>query len=753
MDPHLRLLPRRRQGRRRGRARRAEYADGRGHHRITHSLRCIGISPWGYVQNRADLTADDGLGSWPATYHVDPVIRHGKPVSLDPNHTHFILVDDGFRNKFRPQVADFRARLERHIAAPAVSGPSGDCSDGGLGIPVVVVLVEGGLDSIDFAYESLRRRVPVVPCQGTGRAADILAYAANHHVSVYDDEGRLSSQRILPDAQRVVLLEKLRAAYGKTLKSSSRLKDEKFDDRIQLISKCCQDEDLITVFDINRDTDLDLAILSALLKGRGASRLDQLRLSLKWNRADVAEEKIFTDSAVWEWGQLDEVMLEALANNRTEFVRLLLQHGVVMRDFLTVRRLRLLYNYAGRGSFLRRLLATTSGGQARFLLHHVKALLERLLERSVEEVYSLDVDEEDKVNGEPLLVTQQFDDFFSPISEARFQKPFKELFLWAVLMNRPRMARFFWERGDSPVIGGLVATKVYDSLARLIADDSSDLCKAFQTQKSEFEALSMRVLEQAFNVDPEKALLILEQPQPHWGKVSSLQMAAAASDKRFLATPASQTSIDQTWKRGLAASGVDIVAALLCPILILTRLQFDPASIGVDRAELSIAQKLRIFYTSPITKFTSFTLAYIVFLALYTYFVLFDLHKAWPTTEIVIHVWVSTLFIGILRDVCFLSNHFHCDLQFRPIFQNVLDYLMIPAEHRQKWQFFHHLREANVWLQIEYMGICIHFIGFILRLLKEYVPEDGLVAACLSVSIIFFKVSHFQLLESYSASA
>ncbi len=53
---------------------------------------------------------------------------------------------------------------------------------GGLGIPVIVVLVEGGLDAIDFAYESLKCRIPVVICQGTGRAADIISYAFNNHV-------------------------------------------------------------------------------------------------------------------------------------------------------------------------------------------------------------------------------------------------------------------------------------------------------------------------------------------------------------------------------------------------------------------------------------------------------------------------------------------------------------------------------------------------------------------------------------------
>lgn len=52
--------------------------------------------------------------------------------------------------------------------------------DGGLGIPVVLVVVEGGTDAIADAKCSLEHRIPVVVCSGTGRAADILAYAYSH---------------------------------------------------------------------------------------------------------------------------------------------------------------------------------------------------------------------------------------------------------------------------------------------------------------------------------------------------------------------------------------------------------------------------------------------------------------------------------------------------------------------------------------------------------------------------------------------
>ena len=55
--------------------------------------------------------------------------------------------------------------------------------DTGLGIPVVLVVVEGGYDAILDCRKSLSQKIPVVICEGTGRAADIIAYAYTHYVT------------------------------------------------------------------------------------------------------------------------------------------------------------------------------------------------------------------------------------------------------------------------------------------------------------------------------------------------------------------------------------------------------------------------------------------------------------------------------------------------------------------------------------------------------------------------------------------
>ena len=55
-------------------------------------------------------------GCYPASYRVEHLFQRGKPVSLNPDHTHFLLVDDGTQGQCRGMEVKFRAQLERVIA-------------------------------------------------------------------------------------------------------------------------------------------------------------------------------------------------------------------------------------------------------------------------------------------------------------------------------------------------------------------------------------------------------------------------------------------------------------------------------------------------------------------------------------------------------------------------------------------------------------------------------------------------------------
>ena len=72
----------------------------------------IGIATWGCVSNKDALV--DPKGCWPAEYRHDSAnVRKQSP--LDPNHSHFILVDNGTQHQFAVEIP-FRASLESKIA-------------------------------------------------------------------------------------------------------------------------------------------------------------------------------------------------------------------------------------------------------------------------------------------------------------------------------------------------------------------------------------------------------------------------------------------------------------------------------------------------------------------------------------------------------------------------------------------------------------------------------------------------------------
>ena len=70
-------------------------------------------------------------------------------------------MDNGHRYTFKG-VGEFIGRFERMLSAPAPSG---------LGIPVVNLVVEGGIGALSEVREFLQRRQMVVIVEGTGRMA------------------------------------------------------------------------------------------------------------------------------------------------------------------------------------------------------------------------------------------------------------------------------------------------------------------------------------------------------------------------------------------------------------------------------------------------------------------------------------------------------------------------------------------------------------------------------------------------------
>ncbi|TMS03853.1 Transient receptor potential cation channel subfamily M member 3 [Larimichthys crocea] len=278
----------------------------------------IGIAPWGIVENQEDLVGKDV---------VRPYQTMSNPMSkltvLNSLHSHFILADNGTTGKYGAEVK-LRRQLEKHISLQKINTRIGQ------GVPVVALIVEGGPNVISIVLEYLRDTppVPVVVCDGSGRASDILAFGHK-----YSEEGGIINESLRD--QLLVTIQKT-FTYSRTQAQHLFI----------ILMECMKKKELITVFRMGSEghQDIDLAILTALLKGANASAPDQLSLALAWNRVDIARSQIFIYGQQWPVGSLEQAMLDALVLDRVDFVKLLIENGVSMHRFLTLSRLEELYN-------------------------------------------------------------------------------------------------------------------------------------------------------------------------------------------------------------------------------------------------------------------------------------------------------------------------------------------------------------------------------------------------------------------------
>ncbi|XP_009702983.1 PREDICTED: transient receptor potential cation channel subfamily M member 6-like, partial [Cariama cristata] len=234
----------------------------------------VGIPPWGIIENQRDLIGKDVVCLYQTL---------GNPLSklstLNSMHSHFLMADDGTVGKYGNEMM-LRRNLEKYISLQKIHTRMGQ------GVPIVGLLVEGGPNVILMVWEYVRASpaVPVVVYEGTGRAADILAFTHKH----MGDTGELR-----PQVKEEVLVM-IQNTFSLGQKQSSHL--------FHILMECMEHREFITIFDAESEDqqDIDLAILTALLKGTNMSASDQLDLALAWNRLDIAKKHILVYGQHWK---------------------------------------------------------------------------------------------------------------------------------------------------------------------------------------------------------------------------------------------------------------------------------------------------------------------------------------------------------------------------------------------------------------------------------------------------------------------
>uniref|UniRef100_A0A3Q3E2Q3 non-specific serine/threonine protein kinase n=1 Tax=Labrus bergylta TaxID=56723 RepID=A0A3Q3E2Q3_9LABR len=576
--------------------------------RSSKKICTIGIAPWGVIENRNDLIGRDIVAPYQTL--LNPL---SKLNVLNNLHSHFLLVDDGTVGKYGAEV-NLRRDLEKHINLQRIHARIGQ------GVPVVALIFEGGPNVILTVLEYLQESppVPVVVCEGTGRAADILAYV---HKQTEEGGG-------LPDGVETDILATIKKTFNFSHSDAIHL--------FQTLMECMKSKELITVFHISSEEhqDIDVAILRALLQGTNATAFDQLVLTLAWDRVDIAKNHVFVYGQQLLVSSLEQAMLDALVMDRVDFVKLLIENGVSMHRFLTINRLEELYNMKQppnnptllhlvrdvkqshlppnykitlidvglvieylmggtyRCNYTRkrfRIIYNNLHGSNRRSGRHTAGPGSHL--RKSHESFSMQADKKEKTRHNHFIKTAQpykpkstqeqnkkrskeeIVDIDDPETR-RFPYPFNELLVWAVLMKRQKMSLFFWQHGEENMAKALVACKLcrsmgYEAKKSDVVDDTSEELKEYS---NDFGTLAVDLLEQSFRQDETMAMKLLTYELKNWSNSTCLKLAVSSHLRPFVAHTCTQMLLSDMWMGRLNMrknSWYKVILSMLVPPAIL----------------------------------------------------------------------------------------------------------------------------------------------------------------------------------------
>ncbi|XP_068165086.1 transient receptor potential cation channel subfamily M member 5 isoform X2 [Antennarius striatus] len=565
----------------------------------------IGIAPWAAIHGREAL-----LGAKvdePAAYRPQD-LPHGSVYSLDSHHSHFVLVEE---DPSRPgATSEMRVKLLKHISLQRTGygGGGGDDDDGtgSFEIPVLCLLVHGEPRILKRMFKGIGNSTPWLILAGSGGVADILVTLMNR--GCWDTEG----------VHELLLDTFPNAHHSADVRSW-----------VRLIQKILEHGHLLTVHDPEQESsDLDTVILKALVKAcksqsqEAQDFLDELKLAVAWNRVDIAKSDIFNGDVEWKACDLEEVMMDALINDKPDFVRLFVDNGVNLGEFLTYGRLQELYWAVSEKSLLHNLLlkkyeekqmllgaARTPGPpghhppepgdrKPRFTLYEVAKVLKDFLHDSCKGFYQ-------KIptvrTGPPLLLLPDWSEAVSTKSvplvvhavlrvlqekpakgrlfhsqknvaelEQSCEHPWRDLFLWAVLQNRQQMANYFWAMGPEAVAAALAGCKILKEMARLESEAES----ARSMKEAKYEQFALDVFGECYSNSEDRAYALLVRRTTCWSRSTVLNLATEADAKSFFAHDGVQALLTKIWWGAMTTDTAisKLVVSFFCPPLIWTNL-------------------------------------------------------------------------------------------------------------------------------------------------------------------------------------
>ncbi|KAL5104863.1 Transient receptor potential cation channel subfamily M member 1 [Taenia crassiceps] len=240
----------------------------------------------------------------------------------------------------------------------------------------------------------------------------------------------------------------------------------------------------------------------------------------------------------------------------------------------------------------------------------------------------------------------------------------------------------FWRNADNAVALSLIGCNLYEKMTLTLPPYDTEGQLALANQKAYLEQTAKTMVELIYAKSQWRALYLLMRPLKIWGHHSCMPLAMQANCREFISSIACQHAIQVEWRAGVHANVISLLLAYICPLLIFTplvtfssnsssssdsssnntvtknaaerdivqRLKRETKHVDMqtdtNAPSISVTKKVAMFYQAPRTKFCIHAVFYVIFLAFFSYTLLFGLKPDSVTVpEAALMLYLGSFFV------------------------------------------------------------------------------------------------------------
>ncbi|KAH3873247.1 hypothetical protein DPMN_036477 [Dreissena polymorpha] len=263
-----------------------------------------------------------------------------------------------------------------------------------------------------------------------------------------------------------------------------------------------------------------------------------------------------------------------------------------------------------------------------------------------------------------------------------------DMFYFAILLNRYKVADLIWKSVDDPIAAALLAYRILKALDEIVqVEAEAELSDALRSQALTYQDRAYDLLSECHernkNLTHQLLVRSLEKPlQNH----TLLSFAESNGLMKFMGHTSCQTKLSEIWRGHMAlhTQWWKIAVGIVFPFLFVigkTKIQFTTRksiwSSGTEEEDVEDKYKthktldrrlydvdlcgahettamkdaLFYFYSAPVTLFALNTISYIMLLLVFSYFVVVELQENITAVEIFVWLWMTTLLADEMRQL------------------------------------------------------------------------------------------------------